>query len=175
MLIPDHLTQDCALRAGRGPALKVTHQSYTPKCQVPSEGRCCVSPNSHGLRKVCLEMATQIATKHPSSLDTRAQRGRIWPQRERGVEQGQPPQYTHKSWVQFAGLSIRWPSFKSLKSSSTGIPGYGDPPKVKISHSSTPKDQLETKERSLKFNEVFFPSPPISHPPCLALFLRSHA
>lgn len=106
----------------------------------------------------------------------------LWPQREwgkgekRGKLLGHPPS-THRSWVQLAGLSIRWPSFKSLKSSSTGIPGYGDPPKVKISHSSTPKDQLETKERSLKFNEFFFFSTPhipspllcfISVQPCIA-------
>lgn len=45
---------------------------------------------------------------------------------------------TYSSWVQLAGLSIRCPSFSSLKSSSTGIPGYGEPPSVKISHNSTP-------------------------------------
>lgn len=50
---------------------------------------------------------------------------------------------THNSLVQLAGLSMRWPSFSSLKSSSTGIPGYGDPPSVKISHIKTPNDQLE--------------------------------
>lgn len=37
---------------------------------------------------------------------------------------------------------MRWPSFSSLKSSSTGMPGYGEPPSVKISQSRTPKDQL---------------------------------
>lgn len=46
----------------------------------------------------------------------------------------------YSSCVQLAGLSILWPSFSSLNSSSTGIPGYGDPPRVKISHSSTPYD-----------------------------------
>ncbi len=45
--------------------------------------------------------------------------------------------------MQLAGLSMRWPSFSSLKSSSTGIPGYGEPPSVKISHIKTPNDQLE--------------------------------
>lgn len=45
---------------------------------------------------------------------------------------------TYSSWVQLAGLSIRCPSFSSLNSSSTGIPGYGEPPRVKISHSNTP-------------------------------------
>lgn len=50
---------------------------------------------------------------------------------------------THNSLVQLAGLSMRWPSFSSLKSSSTGIPGYGEPPSVKISHIKTPNDQLE--------------------------------
>lgn len=46
--------------------------------------------------------------------------------------------HTYSSWVQLVGLSIRWPSFSSLKSSSTGIPGYGEPPSVKISHIKTP-------------------------------------
>lgn len=51
--------------------------------------------------------------------------------------------------MQLAGLSMRWPSFSSLKSSSTGIPGYGEPPSVKISHIKTPNDQLEeTKTHS---------------------------
>lgn len=49
---------------------------------------------------------------------------------------------TYRSLVQLAGLSMRWPSFRSLKSSSTGIPGYGEPPNVKISHMSTPNDHL---------------------------------
>ena len=49
---------------------------------------------------------------------------------------------THRSCVQLAGLSMRWPSFSSLKSSSTGMPGYGEPPSVKISQSRTPKDHL---------------------------------
>lgn len=49
---------------------------------------------------------------------------------------------TYSSCVQLEGLSMRWPSFNSLKSSSTGIPGYGEPPNVKISHIKTPKDQL---------------------------------
>lgn len=48
--------------------------------------------------------------------------------------------------VQLAGLSMRWPSFSSLNSSSTGIPGYGEPPSVKISHIKTPNDQLEETE-----------------------------
>lgn len=45
---------------------------------------------------------------------------------------------TYSSCVQLVGLSIRCPSFSSLKSSSTGIPGYGEPPSVKISHIKTP-------------------------------------
>lgn len=53
---------------------------------------------------------------------------------------------THNSLVQLAGLSMRWPSFSSLNSSSTGIPGYGEPPSVKISHIKTPNDQLEETE-----------------------------
>lgn len=32
----------------------------------------------------------------------------------------------YRSCVQLAGLSMRWPSFNSLKSSSTGMPGYGE-------------------------------------------------
>lgn len=56
---------------------------------------------------------------------------------------------THNSLVQLAGLSMRWPSFSSLNSSSTGIPGYGEPPSVKISHIKTPNDHLEeTKTHS---------------------------
>lgn len=51
--------------------------------------------------------------------------------------------WTHSSSVQAEGFSMRWPSFSSLKSSSTGTPGYGDPPRVKISHSRTPKDHLQ--------------------------------
>lgn len=52
----------------------------------------------------------------------------------------------YSSLVQFAGLSILCPSLSSLKSSSTGIPGYGEPPRVKISHINTPKDQLQRRE-----------------------------
>ena len=48
----------------------------------------------------------------------------------------------YSSCVQLEGLSMRCPSFSSLKSSSTGIPGYGEPPSVKISHISTPNDHL---------------------------------
>lgn len=42
---------------------------------------------------------------------------------------------------------MRCPSFSSLKSSSTGIPGYGEPPRVKISHISTPNDHLNGDKR----------------------------
>lgn len=49
---------------------------------------------------------------------------------------------SHSSLVQLPGLSMRCPSLSNLKSSSTGMPGYGEPPKVKISHISTPNDQL---------------------------------
>lgn len=41
---------------------------------------------------------------------------------------------------------MRCPSFSNLKSSSTGIPGYGEPPSVKISHIRTPNDHLSTDE-----------------------------
>lgn len=53
------------------------------------------------------------------------------------------PPSTHSSLVQLLGLSILWPSFSSLKSSSTGMPGYGEPPRVKISHIRIPKDHLQ--------------------------------
>lgn len=53
--------------------------------------------------------------------------------------------FPYSSWVHVEGMSIRWPSFSSLNSSSTGTPGYGEPPSVKISHSSTPKDHLQTE------------------------------
>ena len=49
---------------------------------------------------------------------------------------------TYNSLVQLPGLSMRCPSLSNLKSSSTGMPGYGEPPRVKISHISTPNDQL---------------------------------
>lgn len=49
---------------------------------------------------------------------------------------------TYSSCVQFEGLSMRCPSFSNLKSSSTGMPGYGEPPSVKISHMRTPNDHL---------------------------------
>lgn len=53
---------------------------------------------------------------------------------------------SHSSWVHVEGRSMRWPSFSSLNSSSTGTPGYGEPPRVKISQSSTPKDHLEQRK-----------------------------
>lgn len=53
---------------------------------------------------------------------------------------GQTP--TYSSCVQLEGLSMRCPSFSNLKSSSTGMPGYGEPPSVKISHMRTPNDHL---------------------------------
>lgn len=52
--------------------------------------------------------------------------------------------------MQLPGLSMRCPSLSNLKSSSTGMPGYGEPPKVKISHISTPKDQLRRRRRRKK-------------------------
>lgn len=55
-------------------------------------------------------------------------------------------QGSYSSWVHVEGRSMRWPSFSSLKSSSTGTPGYGEPPRVKISHSNTPKDHLTCKD-----------------------------
>lgn len=53
---------------------------------------------------------------------------------------------SHSSWVHVEGRSMRWPSFSSLNSSSTGTPGYGEPPRVKISQSSTPKDHLDQRK-----------------------------
>lgn len=57
--------------------------------------------------------------------------------------------FAYSSCVQLEGLSMRCPSFSSLKSSSTGIPGYGEPPSVKISHISTPNDHLSGKTKYL--------------------------
>lgn len=50
---------------------------------------------------------------------------------------------SHSSGGQFGGRSIRCPSRRSENSSSTGMPGYGEPPRVKISHSRIPNDHLE--------------------------------
>lgn len=49
----------------------------------------------------------------------------------------------HSSGGQLGGRSIRCPSRSSENSSSTGMPGYGEPPRVKISHSKIPNDHLE--------------------------------
>lgn len=51
----------------------------------------------------------------------------------------------HSSGGQFGGRSIRCPSRSSENSSSTGMPGYGEPPRVKISHSRIPNDHLEAE------------------------------
>ena len=52
---------------------------------------------------------------------------------------------SHNSGGQCGGRSIRWPSRSSENSSSTGMPGYGEPPRVKISHSRIPNDHLEAE------------------------------
>lgn len=57
---------------------------------------------------------------------------------------------TYNSWVEAGGFSMRCPSFSSLNSSSTGTPGYGEPPRVNISHSRTPKDQLQHRLQTIK-------------------------
>lgn len=51
----------------------------------------------------------------------------------------------YNSGGQFGGRSILCPSRSSENSSSTGMPGYGEPPRVKISHSRIPKDHLEAE------------------------------
>ena len=51
--------------------------------------------------------------------------------------------YTYTSKLQFSGFSIRYPSLSNLNKSLFGIPGYGLPPKVTISHNTIPNDQLE--------------------------------
>lgn len=51
------------------------------------------------------------------------------------------------SGEQFSGLSIRYPSLRRRNKSSFGIPGYGLPPNVTISHSTIPKDQLLAKRK----------------------------
>lgn len=53
----------------------------------------------------------------------------------------------HSSGGQCGGRSIRCPSRSSENSSSTGMPGYGEPPRVKISHSRIPNDHLEAEPR----------------------------
>lgn len=62
--------------------------------------------------------------------------------------------FPYSSFVHVEGLSIRWPSFSSLNNSSTGTPGYGEPPRVKISQSKTPNDQLKTRNGCLGY--IFF-------------------
>lgn len=51
------------------------------------------------------------------------------------------------SGEQFSGLSIRYPSLRRRNKSSFGIPGYGLPPNVTISHNTIPKDQLLAKRK----------------------------
>lgn len=70
---------------------------------------------------------------------------------------GRVPAYS--SCVQLEGLSMRCPSFSNLKSSSTGMPGYGEPPSVKISHMRTPNDHLRRdagESMRLHFNDGRF-------------------
>lgn len=54
------------------------------------------------------------------------------------------------SGEQFSGLSIRYPSLRRRNKSSFGIPGYGLPPNVTISHNTIPKDQLLAKRKKRK-------------------------
>lgn len=56
----------------------------------------------------------------------------------------------YMSGEQFSGLSIRYPSLRRRNKSSFGIPGYGLPPKVTISHRTIPKDQLLAKRQKGK-------------------------
>lgn len=58
---------------------------------------------------------------------------------------GESRAWPHSSGGQFGGRSIRCPSRSSENSSSTGMPGYGEPPRVKISHSRIPNDHLEAE------------------------------
>lgn len=53
--------------------------------------------------------------------------------------------HPYSSGGQFGGRSILCPSRSSENSSSTGMPGYGEPPRVKISHSRIPNDHLEVE------------------------------
>lgn len=184
LLVTDHLTHVHTFEAGGGTVLKMTHQSFTPQLPPAKRGQVRYVAWQSWAESKHVRVGEPICCQPHNRMAGMSHQPEPWPgvafgHRGKGEwgEEVTPPPHTHRSWVQFAGLSIRWPSFKSLKSSSTGIPGYGDPPNVKISHSSTPKDQLETKERSLKFNEFFFqvpphiPSPPlgfISVQPCIA-------
>lgn len=43
---------------------------------------------------------------------------------------------------QLWGCSMRWPSLRKSSNCSVGKPGYGAPPRVKISHKQTPNDHL---------------------------------
>jgi len=51
--------------------------------------------------------------------------------------------YTDISWEAKTGRSMRCPSRSRSNSFSTGTDGYGLPPSEKISHNSTPYDQLD--------------------------------
>ena len=52
-------------------------------------------------------------------------------------------QCTHQSIGQVSGFSIRYPDCSSLSKSLLGIVGYGVPPRVINSNSTTPYDHLE--------------------------------
>lgn len=56
----------------------------------------------------------------------------------------------YMSGEQFSGLSIRYPSLRRRNKSSFGIPGYGLPPNVTISHNTIPKDHLLGKRQKRK-------------------------
>lgn len=120
--------------AGRGGAGPLTSVDVTVSTRSRSSTSClkvglCEGAACQHSRMIMYLGDTQVGP----ALCSPAPRPRGWPP---------PPQRTHRSCVQLAGLSMRWPSFSSLKSSSTGMPGYGEPPSVKISQRRTPKDQL---------------------------------
>lgn len=65
----------------------------------------------------------------------------------------------HSSGGQCGGRSIRCPSRSSENSSSTGMPGYGEPPRVKISHSRIPNDHLDGGRTQAQQGTASLPNP----------------
>ena len=54
---------------------------------------------------------------------------------------------------QLWGCSMRWPSLRKSSNCSVGIPGYGVPPSVKISHKQIPNDQLWDKHATVRLGK----------------------
>ncbi len=69
---------------------------------------------------------------------------------------------THNSLVQLAGLSMRWPSFSSLKSSSTGIP---DTETHRAWRSPTVKPRTTSWKRQTHIHQITLPVQHNKHGP----------